>query len=287
MLKGLISTDAYYPEDSKSKEAQGALAGILSFAVPGVIVVGMLYVLIVFQGNIETGASDLALLLPLGYAFAAGMVASVNPCGVLMLSTYAFYQVRSEGADASASKRVSRSLLVTVLVTLGFVVIFGVVGGIITAGGQWLTDVFPYAGLLIGVAMLGLGLWLVAARRTLSITPGKKLKVGPDRGLGNSFLFGVVFAVASLSCTLPIFLVVVSTALAGTGFLGAFGPFVGYALGMGFVILLVTVGAALFQRAVARWLRALTPHIHRLSAMFLVGAGVYLIYYWVFFAGLS
>jgi hypothetical protein len=29
------------------------------------------------------------------------------------------------------------------------------------------------------------------------------------------------------------------------------------------------------------------PYIHRASAMFLVAAGAYLIYYWVFFVGLS
>ena len=29
------------------------------------------------------------------------------------------------------------------------------------------------------------------------------------------------------------------------------------------------------------WLRTLTPYVHRLSALFLIGAGAYLIYYWI------
>ena len=53
---------------------------------------------------------------------------------------------------------------------------------------------------------------------------------------------------------------------------------------MGSVLVAVTVGAALFRGAVARWLRGSMLAISRASAMFLVGAGGYLIYYWVVFA---
>jgi len=105
--------------------------------------------------------------------------------------------------------------------------------------------------------------------------------------LGNAFLFGIAYAVGSLSCTLPIFLVVVGTSLTGEGLLSSFGQFIGYGLGMGTIILIVTMGAALFRRAMVRWLRLMTPYIHRVSAMFLTGAGAYLIYYWVFQAGLA
>jgi cytochrome c-type biogenesis protein len=55
---------------------------------------------------------------------------------------------------------------------------------------------------------------------------------------------------------------------------------------MGTVIFAVTIGAALFRRAMARWMRLVTPYIHRVSAMFVIGAGAYLVYYWVFQTGL-
>ena len=113
------------------------------------------------------------------------------------------------------------------------------------------------------------------------------MTVEPKQNLGNAFLFGITYAIASLSCTLPIFLVVVGSALSSEGAASSFAQFIGYSLGMGAIILVVTVGAALFRRAMARWLRALTPYIHRLSAVFLIGAGLYLIYYWVFQGGLA
>jgi cytochrome c-type biogenesis protein len=81
-------------------------------------------------------------------------------------------------------------------------------------------------------------------------------------------------------------LVVVGTSLSGEGLLFSFGQFIGYALGMGTIIFAVTIGAALFRRAMARWMRLVTPYIHRVSAMFVIGAGAYLVYYWVFQTGL-
>ncbi len=286
-MRNIISTKALWPSEKDEGQARKSrLALTLTFAIPAFLVVVALVLLVSFRGGIEAAVANLALLLPVGYAFAAGMVASVNPCGVLMLSSYAFYQMRDQGAGASVTRRALRGVTIATVVTAGFVVIFAVAGGVITAGGQWLVRVFPYAGLAIGVGMVGLGVWLLATRRTLGILAGKRVAVDPQRNLGNAFLFGVTYAIASLSCTLPIFLVVVGSALASEGVWYSFGQFIGYALGMGAIIYVVTVGAALFRRALARWLRLLTPYIHRLSAMFLVGAGAYLVYYWVFQSGL-
>jgi hypothetical protein len=75
--------------------------------------------------------------------------------------------------------------------------------------------------------------------------------------------------------------------LAGGGPLAAFTQFLGYSLGMGTIIFVVTLGAALFRRAMGRWLRLVAPYIHRVTAMFAIGAGAYLVYYWIFQAGLS
>ncbi len=77
---------------------------------------------------------------------------------------------------------------------------------------------------------------------------------------------------------------VVGSSLTSQGLLGSLSQFIGYALGMGTILVAVTLGAALFQGTVARALRKALPYVHRTSALFMVGAGAYLIYYWVFFA---
>ncbi|MEA3334764.1 MAG: cytochrome c biogenesis protein CcdA [Chloroflexota bacterium] len=125
-------------------------------------------------------------------------------------------------------------------------------------------------------------LYLLLSHRTLGIAAASRVTISPQRNMRNVFGFGIVYAIGSLSCTLPIFLVVVGSSLATSSLANSFIQFMGYALGMASVLIAVTIGAAIFRGAVAKGLRKVVPFIHRTSALFLLGAGLYLIYYWVF-----
>ena len=135
--------------------------------------------------------------------------------------------------------------------------------------------------------MVIFGAYLLITHRYVGVLAASASRSRRQRNLGNAFVFGIGYAVGSLSCTLPIFLVVVGGALGAAGFLASFSQFVAFALGMGVVVIAITIGAAIFRDGVARFLRGVLPHVHRASSLFLVGAGGYLIYYWVFFAGLN
>lgn len=251
------------------------------------MVVLFLFLLISARNDAENAVAEFASLLPVGYAFAAGMVASVNPCGFFMLPSYISYQLGTEEAgfyELPAGRRVFKALLLGGVATIAFASVFASVGGVVATGGYWLVRVFPYAGVVMGVAMAGLGLWLLITHGTIGIMAASRVTVTPRRNLWNVFLFGIAYAVGSLSCTLPVFLVVVGSALATQGFIASLNQFLAYALGMGLVLIAVTVGAAMFRGTVARWLRSAIPYVHRMSALFLLGAGAYLIYYWVFYA---
>jgi cytochrome c biogenesis protein CcdA len=163
-------------------------------------------------------------------------------------------------------------------------VVFGLVGVVVAAGGNWLISAFPIAGLAIGILMIAVGSWLALSGETLSILAASRITIAPKRNLLNGFLFGIVYAIGSLSCTLPIFLVVVGSGLSTRGFGASLGQFVSYASGMGVVLIGVTAASAAFGEAIAGRLKALIPYIGRASALFLIGAGGYLVYYWVFFA---
>jgi cytochrome c biogenesis protein CcdA len=234
--------------------------------------------------QLEGGASQAAALLPFGYAFAAGMVATVNPCGVLLLpSLVAFYLGQTGTADSDSFDRAGRALLLALSATLGFIAIFAIVGTIVGVGGHALGNTFPIAGLLIGVILTGLGAWLALTGRELGLlaasqSMGQVQLTGDVRSM---FTFGVAYAVASLACTLPVFLVVVGSALATRGAVGATLQFISYALGMGLVLTIVVVGAALFQGFVTRSVRRVVPYVHRVSAAFLIGAGIFLVNYWL------
>lgn len=277
-------------ESETSREHRWVVA--LSLVAPAVLVIALLALIVAVRGGLEETVSNLANLLPVGYAFAAGMVASVNPCGALMLPSYIFFQLGAEEqetdseTDVKTGEQVLKALRLAIATTAGFAVIFGLVGVVIGVSGRWLTAVFPYAGLMIGLAMVGLGMWLLISHRSLGILAASRVSVAPERSLSNMFLFGIAYAVSSLSCTLPVFLVVVGSALTAGGWMVSLAQFGAYALGMGAVIAAVTVGVSLFRQAMEQWLRRLMPYVHRVSALFLIAAGAYLVYYWVFEAGL-
>ena len=286
--KSILSTKTATPlkiDEDRTRESRRAI--VLTFFAPVVAVSALLFLLITYRGGIEAGVSNIAHLLPLGYAFAAGLVATANPCGILLLPSYVFFQLNAGGDRASTGRRLARGLVVATVVTIGFILVFALVGNIVAAGGQWLVTAFPFIGLLISAGMVGLGMWMLVSNKTINLLNAGRVTVDPKRSLGNAFLFGVTYALGSLSCTLPIFLVVIGTSLTGGDVLSSFGQFVGYALGMGSIIYFVTIGSALFRRAMGRWMRLVAPHIHRVSAIFLLGAGSYLIYYWLFIAGIA
>jgi cytochrome c biogenesis protein CcdA len=105
------------------------------------------------------------------------------------------------------------------------------------------------------------------------------------KGPGGFFLFGIAYGLASLSCTLPIFLVVVGGALAASGFVSGMVQFVSYGVGMGVVLIGVTLGVVFFRSAVDTGVRAIMPYVERAGAVALTGAGVYLVYYWTLGTG--
>jgi cytochrome c biogenesis protein CcdA len=157
------------------------------------------------------------------------------------------------------------------------------VGIIFAATGRALGAYFPLSGLAIGVLLSGLGLWTIISGHSLGMASASRAMgiVRLTNDLRSLFVFGVGYGIASLACTLPIFLVVVGTTLAVGGIVQATAQFVGYALGMGTMLTIVIVGAAFFQSAVARSLRRVVPYMHRLAAALLLGAGIFIVDYWL------
>jgi cytochrome c biogenesis protein CcdA len=220
--------------------------------------------------------------LPLLFAFSAGMAASVNPCGFIMLPALIAFML-GDAPDAAAEpalRRAGRGLLVGLATTVGFVGLFAVVGFVLALGGRALVTLFPWAGLAVGVGLVLTGVWLLATGHALGLPLAARVRLPLRRGLGGGLLFGVAYGAASLGCTLPIFLIVVGQALAAEGLVAALGQFVAYALGMGFVLLVVSLATALVEDAMLRISKAVVPLVQRLGALLLIAAGGYLVQYW-------
>lgn len=219
--------------------------------------------------------------LPLLFAFSAGMLATVNPCGFAMLPAFVSYFVGTDDRGLvalSAAGRLRQAFAVAGAITLGFLLVFLAVGGLISLGARSVVQAVPWLTLVIGLALAAIGAAMLLGRVPRVKIPNPVPSV-QGRGFRPMLLYGVSYAVASLSCTLPIFLVVVAGSLAASAPGASLGLFLAYGLGMGSVLLAVTVGATLFRGAVAAWLRPVLPYVERLSAVLLIGAGLYLVYY--------
>ncbi|RMF32006.1 MAG: cytochrome c biogenesis protein CcdA [Chloroflexi bacterium] len=223
---------------------------------------------------------DYALII---YAFSAGMVATVNPCGFAMLPAYVSYYLATgeKGASpASAGRRLGRALLVGGTLVAGFLVLFALAGALISLGAYVLVRAMPWIGLFVGATLILLGGWLLLGRH-LALPALPRPQARRERSLRSIFLFGVGYGLASLSCTLPIFLVVVGSAFTLSGAGAGLVQFLAYGLGMGVVLMALTLSLALFEGVLVGSLRRLVPYVERAGAVLLVGAGLYIVYYWL------
>lgn len=218
--------------------------------------------------------------VPLAYAFSAGLVATVNPCGFPMLPAYLSYFIGSDDADADPRGRVPRALGAAGAVSLGFLAVFSVLGIPINAGLSSIYRAMPWLTLVVGTALVALGVAMLSGRR-LKVALPRLDRGGTNRRFGSMVLFGASYAIASLSCTLPIFLsVVANTAERANAVSGALA-FVAYAAGMSVVLTVLTLALALARESMVRRLRRALRYADRVAGVLLVAVGVYLLYYGV------
>lgn len=234
----------------------------------------------------------LGVVFGLGFAFVAGMVATVNPCGFAMLPAYLSLYVDSQRKKNRVNlwTRVLRACSVSMAVGLGFVALFGSVGVVISAETRAIVAIFPWIGLTIGVVVTLMGSYVLGGGKMYSSLPSQtasKISSLGDSSFKGYFIFGISYGVASLSCTLPIFLALISSSLATGGFLNATTQFVFYSLGMAFVVTVLTISLTLAQGAIKTRMENISEHLSTISALMLLLAGGYIVFYWLTEGGLA
>ncbi len=226
------------------------------------------------------------------FALAAGMASAVNPCGFAMLPAYLGMYLGDEAGQArkvQPVKHFSRAILVGLTVTAGFVILFGIVGAIIGLGASFIGDLMQWLGLIIGIGLAIVGAWMVGGGKLYT---GVAARAASHMGnpaqvsMKGYFIFGISYGTASLSCTLPIFLAVVGISVAGRGASSVLSDFVLFALGMGSVIMALTLGMAFFKTSMVGALRKVLPYTQPLGAGLMVIAGAYIVFYWLTIGGL-
>ena len=244
------------------------------------------------SGNSASFLSGLGVVAPLGFAFGAGVAAAFNPCGFAMLPAYMglYLGVGANEERASFISQLGRALLVGISVTAGFVLLFAVAGSIIGLGARSVVgSILPWLGLGIGILLVLAGAWLLRGGElytALAQQAATRLGNPGSSNVRGYFLFGLSYGVASLSCTLPIFLAVIGSSFAASDILTSFSQFVLYALGMGVVIIALTLSMALFKGAMLGGMRRVMPYVHPIGTWLMIVAGTYIVFYWLTLGGL-
>jgi len=225
------------------------------------------------------------LSVPIYFAFTAGIIAAFNPCGMAMFPAYVGYQIGSISGSNSVLRLTITGLTRGVAVTLGFVTVFGSLGLILAIGGKFIAPFLPFLGLGVGIGITLVALWMLYQKRTLALPGLSGFEVGTLTDLPSTFLFGIAYALASVSCALPIFLaaigIVVGSGLTVGTFLNVVLGSLSYSLGMGIVMTGVTLSALFFENSLSRIISRATVYVDILGKIAMLSAGIYLIWYWL------
>lgn len=217
----------------------------------------------------------------MGLSFLRGLVAAVNPCGFILLPTYLMYFLGMQGAMPGTQRAtIRRALLVSAALSAGFMSVFLVVGLISYHFTSWINQNAKYATAVIAVGLIALGMAMLGGYR-LPISTPKIDAGGRTRGVGSMFVFGIAYAVASIGCTIGLFLATLF-ATRREGVVAGVANVVAYGLGMALLVTALTVALAVANSGLLKVLRGGMRHVETIAAVFVVLSGIYLLYYfWV------
>ncbi|MBI4882757.1 MAG: cytochrome c biogenesis protein CcdA [Actinobacteria bacterium] len=217
--------------------------------------------------------------MKLSLSFIRGLLASINPCGFVLLPTYLMYFLGMSTNDDGATRApVSRALTVGAMVSAGFFAVFFTIGA---ATQYWTTTLLvqaKYATLAIGVLFVVLGVAMLFGFRLPIATP--HVGIGErDHTLKAMFLYGIAYAVASIGCTLPLFIATLFQTGEREGYWAGVANVVAYSAGMALVVVSLTVALATARLGFVGWLKSKMQYVEMVSGAFVFLAGLYLLWY--------
>lgn len=209
-------------------------------------------------------------------AFTAGMLGAVNPCGFALLPAY--LSVLVVGNPAEPARAVGRALRCSAALALGYALVFGAFGLVLTPIAGLLQPRLPWLTVVLGLALAGLGGWLLAGR-SLPM-PGRGVRAPALTGSAWSMvLFGAAYAIASLGCAVGPFLALVVSSLRAGSIGEGMLLFGAYAAGMALVVAVTAVAVALVRVSLIARLRRMLAVVPRVGGAVLLVSGAYVAYY--------
>ena len=212
------------------------------------------------------------------YSLLLGVLAAVNPCGFVLLPAY-LVSYLSVADDADATTRVRRSLSVGSSVSAGFLVVFLLVGAISRLFTNWIELNAKYAALVVGLVLIVMGVRMLSGWRPRLWIPVFNGDTRRSR-IGGMFMFGMVYAVASIGCTIGLLTTAILGSFSRNGVLSGVFSVVMYGAGMAVFVMALTTSLAFAKTALVRAGRGVMSVVSHVSSGLILITGVYLTWYW-------
>lgn len=267
----------------KVQLTEGQLRYILAGTAVAAIAVGGLYLFYdVAIGNL-VAIQNAALWITLGFGLLTGMLSFFAPCSFALFPAYMSYYASSDRTASSFAG----SLRLGVVASLGMAVAYGLIS--ISLSG--LTAFLPLQAMLsYTIPVLAVLILLLGAAFATGFTAGGRFfgqlsQRIADRAEtaqsvdGTVFGFGVAYAIGSITCILPIFIVfIVAPFLTGDAFTGllAFGSFI---LGKSALMVAATVLTGRSKEHLVTQLGQNFVWVRRIGGGLMIFAGLYLFRY--------
>lgn len=214
-----------------------------------------------------------------GLAFGTGALAGLSPCGIGMVPSYVG-MVLDTGTGGATMRR---SLGTGIRITAGFMALFGAAAALISVLAGAFIAVIPWAAVAVGLLMAAWGAIGIVRGRLGGIELRGIPLVGhmaDGRQLG-VYGYGVVYGIACLSCSLPLFLSLVLQTVMARSPAGTPVVLLAYTAGLAVVVNAVSVLAVTARRALAVRVRRFLPYVERLGGLFVLASGLYVMWYWL------
>ena len=222
----------------------------------------------------------------LAFAFGLGVGSFFSPCSVALVPAYlAYYVGVPVGAEPHGFLRgLQGGVRFGLAASLGAFLVFGGAGALIywirtatDVSSPQLTMGLAVVAILVALAVIAMGALLLAGR-DLSLTFSVK---APTAKTAVSMVgFGAAYSLASLGCSGPLFLAAMAQVFS-QGAVGGLLVLVVYGLGLSAFLFLSALVLSVAQERGRTWIRTATKYVKPVSAVVMILAGLYVIYYYV------
>jgi len=209
----------------------------------------------------------------LSFSFLQGILAFFAPCAVALLPGYlSAFLTREQNTKTPLWIKI---LLFSSLTILGIITIYALAGILIFSIASIIKQYMVYVVLIMAIIIILFGIMMLMGK-SISL-PIHSPRVKAKAQFIEAYLFGIAYAIGSLGCLFPLFLVVMTSALQA----GAEGILylIAYAIGMSIFMILFYSLAVAGKQFLHKWLNKFMPYVLRIGGAIVIAAGIYIIWY--------